>query len=72
MSPDIVAVPIAEVGKLIASATDERYQVAVLLASEAGLRIGEIRGLQWVDIKHGQLAVRRAIGSVRQRDHAKA
>lgn len=61
MSPDIVAVPIADVGKLIAAATDERYQVAVLLASEAGLRIGEIRGLQWVDIKHGQLTVRRAI-----------
>ena len=61
MSPDIVAVPIAEVGKLIASATDERYRVAVLLASEAGLRIGEIRGLQWGDLKHGQLTVRRAI-----------
>lgn len=61
MSPDIVAVPIAEVGKLTAAATDHRYRVAVLLASEAGLRIGEIRGLQHTDVRDGQLTVRRAI-----------
>jgi integrase len=61
MSPDIVAVPIAEVAKLIAAATDARYRVAVLLASEAGLRIGEIRGLQHTDVRDGQLTVRRAI-----------
>jgi integrase len=45
----------------ISEATDERYQAAVLQASEAGLRFGEIRGLQWGDIKHGQLTVRRAV-----------
>jgi integrase len=28
---------------------------------EAGLRVGEIRGLQWTDIKSGQLTVRRAL-----------
>lgn len=61
MSPDVVAVPIAEVAKLIAAATDHRYRVAVLLASEAGLRIGEIRGLQHTDVRDGQLTVRRAI-----------
>jgi integrase len=33
----------------------------VLLASEAGLRIGEIRGLQHTDVRDGQLTVRRAI-----------
>jgi integrase len=35
--------------------------VVVLLAAEAGLRVGEIRGLQWTDIKAGQLTVRRAL-----------
>ena len=33
----------------------------MLLASEAGLRIGEIRGLQWTDNKAGHLTVRRAV-----------
>lgn len=61
MSPDIVAVPAGDVVKLIAASTDDRLRVAVLLASEAGLRIGEIRGLQHGDVKGGQLTVRRAI-----------
>jgi integrase len=62
MAAEIIAVPIADVGKLLAAATDARYRVAVLLASEAGLRIGEIRGLQWTDIKSsGRLTVRRAV-----------
>ena len=61
MSPEIVAVPSADTAKLIAAASDERYRVAVLLASEAGLRIGEIRGLQHTDVRDGQLTVRRAI-----------
>ncbi len=33
----------------------------ILLAYEAGLRAGEIRGLQWTDVKAGRLAVRRAL-----------
>ena len=61
MSPDIVAVPAGDVAKLIAASTDDRLRVAVLLATEAGLRIGEIRGLQHGDVKAGQLTVRRAI-----------
>ena len=61
MSPDIVAVPAPDVDKLSAAATDHRYRVAVLLASEAGLRVGEIRGLQWGDVKDGQLTIRRSI-----------
>src|SRR4029077_11661622 len=60
MSPDIVAVPAADVARLLELA-DLRLQVAVLLATEAGLRVGEIRGLQWGDIKAGQLTVRRAV-----------
>ena len=31
------------------------------LAAEAGLRIGEIRGLQWSDVKPDHIVVRRAI-----------
>lgn len=31
----------------------------MLLAAEAGLRAGEVRGLQWGDVVGGQLTVRR-------------
>ncbi len=75
MSAEIVAVPAGDVAKLIAAATDDRYKVAVLLASEAGLRIGEIRGLQWNDVKDGRLTIRRAIdqrGNVGSPKHDKA
>ena len=57
----IVAVPAADVRKLLDAATDDCLRVAVLLATEAGLRIGEIRGLQWGDIKGDALRVNRAI-----------
>ena len=60
MSPDIVAVPAQDVARLLDKA-DRWYRAAVLLATEAGLRVGEIRGIQWNDIKSGQLTVRRAI-----------
>lgn len=61
MSAEVVAVPMDGVDKLLEAATDDRYRVAILLAAEAGLRTGEIRGLQWTDIKDGQLTVRRAL-----------
>lgn len=57
----IVAVPSGDVQKLVNAATDDRYRVAVLLAAEAGLRIGEILGLQWGDIDARELRVRRAV-----------
>jgi len=60
MSAEIVAVPKADVAKLIEKA-DLWFRVAVLLAAEAGLRVGEIRGLQHGDVREGQLTVRRAI-----------
>jgi integrase len=60
MDAEVIAVPAADVAKLVRAADDDRYKVAVLLASEAGLRIGEIRGLQWTDIKDGRLTVRRS------------
>jgi integrase len=60
----IEALPAATIAKLIKTASkredDHRYVVAMLLASEAGLRIGEIRALKWSDIENGKLTVRRA------------
>lgn len=58
---EIRAVDPADVEKLLTACTDIRYRVVVLLAAEAGLRVGEIRGLQWTDIKAGQLTVRRSL-----------
>jgi integrase len=61
MSAEIHAVDPADVERLLAACNDDRYRAAFLLATEAGLRAGEIRGLQWTDIKDGQLTVRRAL-----------
>ena len=61
MTGELSAVAPADVEKLINAAADQRYRVLVLLASEAGLRAGEIRGLQWGDIKDGQATIRRAL-----------
>jgi integrase len=61
MAGEIAAVSMEDVDKLLAACSDDRYRVIVLLAAEAGLRAGEIRGLQWTDIKDGQLIVRRAL-----------
>jgi len=58
---EIHAVDPADVEGLLTACKDDRYRAVVLLASEAGLRIGEIRGLQWTDVKDGQLTVRRAL-----------
>lgn len=55
------AVDSADVELLLGACTDNRYRAVILLASEAGLRAGEIRGLQWTDIKGGQLTIRRAL-----------
>ena len=61
MSAQIESVSPEDVERLVKAATDQRYRVLVLLAAEAGLRTGEIRGLQWTDLKDGQLTVRRAL-----------
>jgi integrase len=59
MAGELASVPMADVEKLLAVASD-RERAAVLLAAEAGLRAGEIRGLQWGDVRDGQLTVRRS------------
>jgi integrase len=61
MSAEIHAVDPADVERLLVACKDDRYRAAILLAAEAGLRAGEIRGLQWTDMKDGQLTVRRAL-----------
>lgn len=62
-APPILPVPVEDVPRLVAAA-DDRYQIAILLASEAGLRIGEILGLQWTDLIDGVIRVRRAVDSM--------
>lgn len=61
MAGELQALPLVDVEILLSSTTDPRYRAVILLATEAGLRVGEIRGLQWTDIKSGQLTVRRAL-----------
>jgi integrase len=61
MDGELHAVDPADVEKLLEACNDPRYRVVVLLAAEAGLRAGEIRGLQWTDVKDEQITVRRAL-----------
>ncbi len=64
MAAEIHAVALEDIESLLAVCDDDRYRAVILLAAEAGLRAGEIRGLQWGDIKDGQLTVRRALDAV--------
>jgi integrase len=61
MAAEIQAVDPEDVDRLLAAADDDRLIAIVLLAAEAGLRVGEIRGLQWTDARNGQITVRRAL-----------
>lgn len=47
---EIVAVAADDVDRLLSACTDLRYRAAILLASDAGLRVGEIRALTWPDV----------------------
>jgi len=60
MAGELASVPWPDVERLLAVA-DVRERAIVLLAAEAGLRAGEIRGLMWTDVKDGQITVRRAL-----------
>jgi integrase len=67
---EVEAVPLRDVDKLLAAARDKSngfeywMPVAVLLACDAGLRVGEIRAVQWTDAPdigaHRTLTVRRS------------
>lgn len=52
---EIRAVAPADVDRLLAACDDGRYRAVILLASEAGLRAGEICRLQWTDVRAGDL-----------------
>jgi integrase len=58
-----VALRPAQVDALVAASPDPRYRAAILLGADAGLRIGEIRGLEWdcVDELRRRILVSRAI-----------
>jgi integrase len=48
-----------EVARLIAApVADPRHRLAVLLGALCGMRMGEVRGLQWGDIKDGLIDIR--------------
>lgn len=55
------AVASTDIERLVTACTDGRYRVAILLAAEAGLRAGEIRALQWGDVRDGVITVRRSL-----------
>ncbi len=49
-SAEVRAVAPEDVDLLLGKAEDPRYRVAVLLAADVGLRIGEIRALPWLEV----------------------
>lgn len=58
---EVHAVDLADVDRLLDACDDARHRAIVLLACEAGLRCGEIRGAQWTDVRNGQITIRRAL-----------
>ncbi|MCP4446017.1 MAG: hypothetical protein GY811_11820, partial [Myxococcales bacterium] len=46
---ELVAVEMRDVNAMLDN-SDARYRAAILMAAEAGLRVGEVRGLRWEDI----------------------
>lgn len=65
---ELEAVPPEDVDKLVAAATDTRYRAAILLCSEAGLRVGEARALSWLDVNE----IGRELAIVRSYDRTNA
>ena len=51
-----------EVRQLIAAADNERDRVLVLLVMDCGLRLGEISGLKWTDVRDDHLVVNGKVG----------
>jgi site-specific recombinase XerC len=57
------------IGLLNTDGGDPRQLAAVLLAPGCGLRRGEIRGLEWMDIKDGLIHVRDSFGGQAGTEH---
>ncbi|MDX2088970.1 MAG: tyrosine-type recombinase/integrase [Kofleriaceae bacterium] len=49
-SAEIHAVASDDVVRIVEACGDPRYRAAILLAADAGLRVGEIRALMWSDV----------------------
>lgn len=49
--------------RLLAACADSFWRTMILVALNTGLRLGELKGLQWTDIsfEHGHLTVRRSV-----------
>lgn len=60
--PEIMALTVADVRKLLAKAAGDPYETLYVIAVHTGMRWGEIAGLQWqdVDLERGVVHVRRA------------
>lgn len=71
--PEIAFLEFEEVSALMASARDDRepeYELAILLAFEAGLRIGEVKALTWpyVDMKARTITVAWQVRPIKEGD----
>lgn len=59
----IAVLDAAALGRLVEAGGSDRWQAAIALAAFAGLRLGEVRGLQWrdVDFDADTISVRRSL-----------
>jgi integrase len=46
----LIAVAAEDVERLLEATSDPRYRAAILLAADAGLRVGEVRALTWAEV----------------------
>ena len=51
----------AEMKKVFEAAKGDKYEITILLAAWLGLRMGEVRGLKYGDLKEGKLHVHTAV-----------
>ncbi len=49
-APELRAVSQQEITELLEVTSDQRYRVAILLACDAGMRVGELRAVRWGDL----------------------
>lgn len=61
--PEVLPMSLDEIEELLAATEpgDHRYRVAILLAADSGLRIGEIIGARWTDIDGNFIRIVRQI-----------
>lgn len=67
---EIQAVAPADIERLLAACDDDQYRAVIPLASEAGLRAGEICRLEWTDVEDGRLLLRHSFHSAKNRQQS--